>query len=103
VRSSLRVCGGGEGIRGVSRHTGEGRNEKSWSQAMSRVYTGGRHLHDDSRTSAEVESIKALKCPDRVYKREFERFAGAHSVTNTHVMVVIVEQKMCAVPVRSGI
>ena len=62
-------------------------------KAMSHVYTGGRYLHD-SRILAEGERIKALKCPDRVYKREFERFAGAYFFTNTHVMVVIVKQNV---------
>ena len=30
--------------------------------------------------------------------REFQRFLGAYSITNTHVMAVVVRQNMCGVP-----
>ena len=52
-----------------------------------------------SRTLAEVESIKAVKCRHRVYERQFERFSGAYSFANTHGMLVVVRQNMCGVPV----
>ncbi len=50
-----------------------------------------------SRTLAEVETIKAVKCRGRVHKGEFERFGGAYSITNTHGMLVVVRQNMCGV------
>jgi hypothetical protein len=40
----------------------------------------------DGWSVAEVESIKALKCRVRVYKREIQRFLTAHILTNTHAM-----------------
>jgi hypothetical protein len=52
-----------------------------------------------SRTLAEVERIKVVKCRVRVYNREFERFVGAYCFTNTHGMLVVVRQNMCGVPV----
>ncbi len=57
----------------------------------------------DCRPLAEVEGIKVLKCRDRVYKRQFERFLEAYSYTNTHVIVVVVRQNMCVVPVWTSI
>ena len=48
----------------------------------------------DCRTVAEVERIQVVKCRDRVYKREFERFLDAYCFTNTHVMLVAVRQNM---------
>jgi hypothetical protein len=53
----------------------------------------------DCRTLAEVEGIQVVKCRDRVYKREFERFSGAYCFTNTHAMPVVVRQNMRGVPV----
>ncbi len=52
----------------------------------------------DCRTLAEVERIQVVKCRDRVYKREFERFLDAYCFTNTHVMPMVVGQNMCGVP-----
>ena len=49
----------------------------------------------DSRSLAEVERIQVVKCRDRVYKREFERFSDAYCFTNTHVMPVVVRQNIC--------
>ena len=56
-----------------------------------------------SRTLAEVEGIKVLKCRDRVYKREFERFLEVYCYTNTHGMLVVVRQNMCGVPAWTSI
>ena len=42
------------------------------------------------RSAAEVKRIKSVKCPFRVYQREFQRFWGAYSITNIHVMLVVV-------------
>jgi hypothetical protein len=57
--------------------------------------------------------MKGVKCRVRVYKGEFHRFFGAYSITcdeyraysitNTHVMVVVVRQNMCGGPVWTGI
>ena len=49
----------------------------------------------------EVERIKAVNCRACVYK--VERFSGVYSITNTHVMVVVVRQNMCGGPVWTGI
>ena len=40
-----------------------------------------------------------MKCRDRVYKREFERFSGACFFTNTHGVLQVVWHKMRGVPV----
>ena len=53
----------------------------------------------DSRTLEEGERIKVLQCRDCVHKRDFEWFLTAHILTNTHVMLVVVRQNMCGVPV----
>ena len=50
------------------------------------------------RSSVEVERIKTVKCRDRVYDREFERFSGVYCFTNRHVILVVVRQNMCVVP-----
>ena len=47
-----------------------------------------------SRTLAEVESIKAVKCRVLLYNCEFERLSGAYCFTNTHGMLVAVRQNM---------
>ena len=52
-----------------------------------------------SRTLAEVEIIKAVKCRVLVYNCEFERLSGAYCFTNTHGMLVVVRQNMCGMPV----
>ena len=57
----------------------------------------------DSSTVAEVESITSVKCRDRVYNGEFERFSGAYCFTITHGMLVVVRQNMCAVPAWTSI
>ena len=51
-----------------------------------------------SRTLAEVEGIKVVKCRVRVYNREFDRFSDAYFFTNTHVMLVVGRQNMYWVP-----
>jgi hypothetical protein len=53
----------------------------------------------DCRTLAEVERIQVVKCRDRVYQHDFERFSDAYCFTNTHGMPVVVRQNMCGVPV----
>jgi len=52
-----------------------------------------------SRTLAEVERIKAVKCRHRVYERQSERLSGAYSFANTDGMLVVVRPNMCGVPV----
>ncbi len=52
---------------------------------------------------AQVDSIKAVKCWALVYKRRFQRFLGAYSLTKTHAMTVVGRQNMCGVPVYSVI
>jgi hypothetical protein len=53
----------------------------------------------DCRTLAEVERIQVVKCRDRVYKRDFERFPDAYCFTNAQGMSVAVRQNVCWVPV----
>jgi hypothetical protein len=56
------------------------------------------YLHD-SRTLAEVESIKAVTFRVLLYNCVFQRFLGAYEYTSTDTMAVVVRQNMCGVPV----
>jgi hypothetical protein len=68
-------------------------------QSMCEEYVRTFFRHRSVITLTEDESIKAVKCRDRVYELEFERFSDARFFTNTHGMVVVVRQNACGVPV----
>ena len=46
-----------------------------------------------------VTSWEHKSCEIHKYNGEFERFLGAYSYTNTHMMAVVVRQNACGVPV----
>ena len=56
-----------------------------------------KYLYDSS-SWAQVDSMKAVESPARVYKREFERLLDDYCLTNTRAMTVVGRLNMCGVP-----
>jgi hypothetical protein len=67
-----------------------------YNSSFAYIYTGRMYKSCKFKNSVY---IKAVKSRAFVYKRQFQRFFGAYSLTKTHAMAVVGRQNMRGVPV----